>query len=120
MDADGEKQLREQWQAMHEQRHAAEQDSVNATRIELSRRLNEMNEFRAQLAQERNQYVTRDMHDRDRDQVRDAMQVLGMSIDQRLKLLENNNSNWQGRWWAVGAIVTLAIAVIGLILRGLR
>ncbi len=120
MDVDGEKQLREQWQKLHEQRHVAEQQNISDTRTELSRRLNEMNEFRSQLAQERTQYVTRDWHERDRDALRGAMDTLGIEVDRRLKILENASSNWQGRWWAVGAIVALSIAVAGLVLRSMR
>ncbi len=115
-----DRDLYEQWQRLHEHRHEIEAESLKIARDEINRRLNEMNEFRAQLSQERTQYVTRDWHDRERDTLRDAMNALGIDVDRRLKILENASSNWQGRWWAVGAIVALALAAGGLLMRALR
>ncbi len=112
-----DRDLAELWQRLHEKRHDIEAESLRIAREEINRRLNEMNEFRAQLSQERTVYVTRDWHDRERDQIRDAVSVLGIDVDRRLKILENASSNWQGRWWAVGAIVALALAVGGLLSR---
>ncbi len=124
MDVDGEKQLREQWQSMHERLHEAEDHAREISSIDINRRLGEMNQFRDQILQERADFLTRDVYERTHSALRDMLsakiEANESATDIRLKLLENASSNWQGRWWAVGTIVALSMTVAGLLLRSMR
>lgn len=59
-----------------------------------------MNELREQITQERGDYVER----REHSQVKDEM-------DARLKALETQGSNMQGRMLSAGAIVALLVSL---------
>jgi hypothetical protein len=121
VDIASERELREQWQRMHEQRHEHEHEARELAEKDINRRLEDMNEFRRQLASERLSYVQRDWYDREHNTLRamidTRMDGIRDSTDTRLKALENASSNWQGRWWAVSGLVALAIAVGALVLR---
>lgn len=67
----------------------------------LEARLESMNEFRAQISQERATYVTR--------------QLLDQGVGARVQAIEQSMNNLIGRLWAVGVGITLGVAVLGLL-----
>ncbi len=100
-----ERELREQWQLSHLTLHAKEQEALLLARRDIDRRLEEMNQFRDQIARERGEFIRRDVHDQQYDTMRDA-------VDTRLKILEQSKSNLEGRMWAMGAVITgIAVAL---------
>jgi len=120
-----ERELREAWEQSHEQIHASEREALNVAKADINRRLESMNEMRAQIeaaerrvVAERATFVLRDMYDRDHAGLRDTLNVridaLNNSSDSRLKELETNRANLDGRIWAVGATVGVIISVLVL------
>ena len=112
--------MHEQWQTMHEKLHQAEAKALSVAREgdakaldiaskEIDRRLEGMNELRAQISTERGRYVLRESYDEQHSALRDA-------IDARLKILENNRSNLEGRMWAMGAGLTAFVIILNLAL----
>ncbi len=101
--AQHERELREQWQHGHEQVHDTLRDSLSLARQDVDRRLEEMNQFREQIARERGEFLRRDMYDEQHNAIRNEM-------DARLKILEQGKSNLEGRMWMMGAGIS-AIAV---------
>lgn len=110
-----ERELREQWEASHEQRHASEADALDLAREGLNGRLREMNEFRSQISSERTNYVLRDWYEREHNTLHNELEQRHKEYDARLKVMENMSSNWQGRWWAVSSMFGLGIALGGLL-----
>ena len=108
-DIQHERELREQWQQNHENQHRLEREALLLARKDIDRRLEEMNQFRAQIAQERGEFLRRDMYDEQNAAARNETDV-------RLKHLENNRSNLEGRMWAMGAGITGIAVGLNLIL----
>ena len=101
-----ERELREMWEEAHLRIHEQEASDRSLARVEINRRLDEMNKLREQINQERGFYVTRDLHDKLED-----------SLDTRLKLLENTKSNIEGRLWMIGGIISAIVVLVDLFLR---
>ena len=105
-----ERELRELWQQTHEARHTAEIDALVLAREDVNRRLDGMNELREQINRERGQFLSRDLYDREHARLSEEM-------DRRLKVLENRESNLQGRIFATGAIIAFLLSILALALR---
>lgn len=105
-----ERELRELWQTEHLERHKDLTVAVSTAASEINRRLDEMNELRKQIESERGQYVRRDMYDREHASLRDL-------FDNRIKALENDRSNLNGRLWAVGATIAFVLSVVTIGIR---
>lgn len=104
-----ERELREQWQESHLQRHEADAKAVDQARHAIDQRLEEMNAMRAQISSERGTYVHRDFYDERHNALRDG-------IDTRLKILEQNWSNLQGRLWMMGIGISGVVVAVNLVL----
>ena len=65
-----ERELREMWQGLHLKMHTAEVIDRVTAKTEIDRRLEGMNELRAQIQTERGSYVTRDMFGQQHDSLR--------------------------------------------------
>jgi hypothetical protein len=81
-------------------------ESTNLARQEMERRLGEMNEFRAQLSQERTNYVNRDLLD-------SRLKEIGT----RIELLEKVWANMQGRLQAGHAAWAVGVLILSLLMR---
>jgi hypothetical protein len=114
------KRLMEQWQHAHLDRHILEQKAldiartgdsaaIEIARLDVDRRLESMNELRAQINTERGSYVLRDRYDADHATLRD-------SVDARLKILESVRANLEGRIWMLGGAISFAVIVLNLAL----
>lgn len=115
-----ERELREQWQDAHEDRHRAELEALKVARGEVDRRLDDMNDLRRQIEAERGKYLLRDLYDKEHDAMRDTfharLDTVRESADLRLKSLESTKSNLEGRLWAIGAMIGFVVIVINLAL----
>jgi hypothetical protein len=89
-----ERQLREQWQEMNTR-------AVESARQSINLRLDEMNALRAQIANERGLYLSRDQFEREHS-----------LLESRLRSLENQSSNLQGRLIVTGAVIALAVSLL--------
>lgn len=123
-DCDGlahERELREAWQEAHESRHASEAEARQIASIEINRRLDDMNELRRQIEQERGRYLQRDLYDKEHTALRETMfsklDAQRDTMDARLKSLEGTKSNLEGRLWAIGAMISAVVVAINLALR---
>ena len=101
-----------------------EAKAVERTRQEMERRLNEMNEFRAQLATERATYVTRDMLETKISSVMARLEQNPLAnaarieaIQKRVEELERDRANLQGRFWAGGVALSALVTLLNWLLR---
>ena len=78
----------------------ATSQQVQITASALEARLESMNEFRAQISEERADYARRDYLD---------MRI--SSLDSRLKTLEGMIANMSGRFWALGIVWSLGASL---------
>lgn len=109
-DALHERELREQWQGSHADLHKLSEEALIIARKDIERRLDDMNKFREQIAQERGEFLRRDFYDEQHTSLRDSM-------DTRLKLLEQSKSNLEGRMWMMGAGISAVVVVVNLIMK---
>lgn len=79
--------------------------AMNLARGEINRRLEDMNELRQQITSERGQFLPRELFDR-----------MHSLFEDRLRSLENDRANLQGRMWIGGALllmIQLGLAIAG-------
>jgi len=100
----------EESQRTHSAVHAVAELNIN-------RRLDEMNELRDQITEERGRYITRDQLDSRLGQTIAEYHALAERNAARLSILESQVSNLQGRLWAFGAAVTVLIAGAALLVK---
>jgi hypothetical protein len=117
-------ELTKQWQEQHMHQHDLEQHALQVARSgdavalaiareDVNRRLEGMNELRTQINEERGRFLQRDRYEAERDSNRE-------STDVRLKSLETNKSNLEGRMWAIGAALSAFVVVLNIAMYYLR
>jgi hypothetical protein len=79
---------------------------ITARATDIQRRLEAMNELRAQIDNERGRYVTRELYDTKTD-----------DINERINLQEQFASNIQGRMLVAGAVI---LAITGFLVKFLK
>ena len=82
------------------------QDAVKLYRTELDRRLEEMNEFRAQILTERKEFLPI----KDYDEKHEFLRT-------RVELLEQSKSNLDGKIWMLGAVLTGITVLLNFVFR---
>jgi hypothetical protein len=97
-----ERELREQWQASHAEVHVAEREALRLASEDISRRLSEMNQFRAQLEKERSEYVPRTEHE---------------LLAERIKVLEIARGEQTGKSAAYASIAAFVGIVAAIVMR---
>jgi hypothetical protein len=113
-----------QWQKQHMHQHDLEQHALQIARTgdalaldiardDVNRRLEGMNELRSQINEERGRYLQRDRYEAERDSNKE-------SVDTRLKALETNKSNLEGRMWAIGAALSGFVVMLNIAMYYLR
>lgn len=122
LDDEREKVLLERWAAhhrehlvhqdAHDREHIEYRDRIETATVVLDRRLDQMNEFRAQLTEERALYVRRDML----DEFRIASAKVTDANAARIRELETAKSNLEGRLWAVGMGIGALVIVINVVI----
>ena len=75
--------------------------ALNLARGELDRRLEGMNEFREQLRNQAQTFVTREYSE-----------VRNQNIEDRVRSLENKKSNLEGRMWILPTIIVIIQIVL--------
>lgn len=91
-------------ESKHEQHFALIEKALMHAEKEMERRLEGMNELRAQILSERGQYVTREI-------LEEKLSVLG----ERLIRIEQLKSNLEGRLWMLGAVIVALTVVLNLV-----
>jgi hypothetical protein len=104
-----ERELRKLWQVSHQQLHTEEEKALNIAKGDINRRLDEMNELRKQITNERGEFLQRSVYDREHGMLRE-------STDLRLKILETGKANLEGRLWAIGAIISVLLVALELVM----
>ncbi len=112
-----ERELREQWQEAHERFHTLDKEALILARREIDRRLEEMNQFRAQIVQERGMFVSREFYDEQHRRLNGAIEAAKEAVDVRLKMLETSKSNLEGRMWMMGAAISAVVVLVNLAMR---
>ena len=84
----------------HKAEFEAAQQALKLATEALVARLETMNEFRAQITEERADYVRRE-----------GLYAAINPIDDRLRKMEDRGANLDGRFWALGIGLTIGLAV---------
>ena len=87
----------------------AHDKALVAAKMELDRRLGEMNQFREQISQERAKFLAREMYDREHALLSD-----------RVTELEKSRAGALGTIGAYGSIITFVLAVAALVFAYLK
>lgn len=123
----------------HAREHALTGDALDKAAVSMEKRLESMNEFRDQLREQASTFVRRDMMDQriaaiisraeqdmraiteriDRETLAVHVRItdLTTSFDTRIKVIENLNSNMNGRFWALGVGLGLLVVVMNFIFK---
>jgi hypothetical protein len=96
----------EQLRAIVDSKFLSSEKALAVALVAQERRLDLLNEFRAQMQDQAMAFARRDLID-----------VQMISIDKRLRDLEKFQSNIEGRIWAFGIGITILSMVIGVVLK---
>jgi hypothetical protein len=101
----------------HAREHALTQTALEKAERAMEHRLEGLNEFRGQLRDQAATFASRDLVDSRLATLSIRQDEATERIEARLKLLEHNSANLQGRLWSMGAGVALLMTVLTLALR---
>lgn len=104
------------WTA-HEAVHDQLKENINTSMQNIDRRLEEMNEFRAQIQQERGEFLGKQEYDSRRRELEIRINAAKDIQDKRINTLELAKSNMDGRMWAVGAGLTGLTIFLNVVFR---
>ena len=90
---------------MDDLRHAAGDAKIQKADLDLERRLEEMNNFRDQINQERGDYLRRDMYDRE-----------NAALSDRVKSLEIVRGEQSGKAAAYASMVGFVVVIVQVVL----
>jgi hypothetical protein len=113
------KEMQEQLQALgeerwrgHEKVHEMGQIAIDSTVKAFETRLESMNQFRAQILEERANFLTTAVFNAEYKALESKMEIIVNANLKRIELLEHYKSNMDGRLWMLGTI--LGLMTIGL------
>jgi hypothetical protein len=89
-----------------EERYTAQQEAIGLARKDIERRLDEMNQFRAQINEERNIFMRKDTFDARHGE-----------LEGKVSKTELWKSNMEGRMWMLGALITGFMVLIQIAFR---
>jgi hypothetical protein len=95
----------ERWEA-HQKVHDMGQKAIDASVKALDARLEAMNQFRAQIQEERGHFLDADLYRSER-----------AVMQEKIAQLENYKSNMDGRFWMFGVGMTVLSVLIGFAFR---
>jgi chaperonin cofactor prefoldin len=104
------------WKA-HEHEHEMLAGGIETGQKDIDRRLEEMNQFRAQIQQERGEFLTKMEYESRHRELEVRLSTNKDAQDKRLNILELAKSNMDGRLWALGAIVTVLTVLVNIAFR---
>ena len=87
------------------EKFGVQKEAAESAAIVLKEKLHDMNAFRQQISAERALYVTRDQ-----------LSLTHEGIDLRMKGIEGLAANYQGRMWAVGAVISVIVSLLTIAL----
>ena len=90
---------------MDDLRHASGDAKIQKADLDLERRLEEMNNFRAQINQERGDYLRRDMYDRE-----------NAALSDRVKSLEIVRGEQSGKAAAYASMIGFMVVIVQVVL----
>jgi hypothetical protein len=101
----------------HQREHALTQEALNKAEASMEKRLEAMNEFRAQLSDQAATLVRRDYMDEKFATVTERYERDLKLMQDRLYVLERSASNLSGRMWALGGFTSVAVILINIGIR---
>ncbi len=104
----------------HTSVHSAEHEALEKAAKDITTRLEAMNEFRAQLLEERQHYVTRVLFDAEYNNLQSKLEARANLNEQRISVLERAQSGAQGSMWMLGIVMTVLGVLLGLFFRYLH
>jgi hypothetical protein len=111
-----EKWIDERWVA-HGDVHRMLDEAVSIALKGLERRLDEMNQFRAQIQQERESFVSKPEYDARNREVSTKIDAETKAMAARITVIEMAKSNLEGRVWMLGATLTGVTILLNLLFR---
>lgn len=99
--------------AAHQREHAQIDTQRVGDAHDVSRRLDAMNDLRAQMSAERGLFVTRALLDSQLQSVSQQLTDLGGRIEQQARLM----ADIQGRFWMAGTFLTFLSVLVSLALK---
>jgi hypothetical protein len=103
--------------AAHEREHVALQRAVDTAVGTLDARLSEMNQFRAQIQEERGEFLSKTEYESRHRELETKLEAGQHANGKRISDLELAKSNMDGRMWAIGAGVTVLTIVVNMAFR---
>jgi len=98
----------ERWRG-HEEFHKQLAEALKLAVDALKQRLDEMNNFRTQINEERNTFLTKSWFENKYEE-----------LSNRVNKVESWRSNMDGRFWALGAALTGLVVLLQLVLKWLK
>jgi hypothetical protein len=103
--------------AVLQQRANSADKAVIVALTDLGRRLDEMNQFRAQINTERNTFMTKEIFDAKHDELdRKLAAGLGM-VTEKIGEMNSWKSNMQGRMWMLGAVLATLMGLLKWVIK---
>ncbi len=133
-----ERELREQWQETHLAIHEADAQLRTLAIAEIYRRLEELNGHEAQASADRATYISREWFEKlyetqrreteerfessitGRDLLRTDMNNKNTLQDLAINAIERKLSNFEGRIWMLGAVISAIVIVINVLFKAWR
>lgn len=107
----------EQYEKSHEKEHQLLAQNVAATKENLEFRLESMNQFREQIADERGSLVTIEKFEVLMKGIEKLVETHYQSNQTRINILEKSLSNLSGKWAGITAAFGVALILLELLLR---
>jgi hypothetical protein len=104
------------WNA-HDKEHVSLQRAVDTAVGTLDVRLSEMNQFRAQIQEERGAFLTKSEYESRHRELETRLATTKDVVDKRIAALEIAKSNLDGRIWALGAALTIVTILVNMAFR---
>jgi hypothetical protein len=106
----------QRWEA-HGDVHALNQRAIDEAVKTLNLRLETMNEFRAQIASERGEFVRQEIYTSEYKSSESKFEAAIDRLITRIAVLENYKSNIEGRFWMLGVTLVGINVTIELLFR---
>ncbi len=106
----------ERWRA-HREVHEMGQLALDAAVRALDVRLESMNEFRAQISQERSNFLPQQVYDTEHRALENKIDVKTEANEKRISVMEKWQSNMDGRFWMLGTLLTAVTISLNLAFR---
>lgn len=104
------------WEA-HKNEHKLLASAIDRAGQDIDRRLEEMNQFRAQIQEERGEFLTKMEYESRHRELEIRLSTTKDGQDKRIGALELAKSNMDGRIWALGAGITILTVMVNMFFR---